>query len=392
LQNAQNKSLRHHFPGVRDGWSRFDGPAGTQMVDVAINAMSEWAAHGSNANTGGFFAAADACDSLLQSTRSVVAEFLGADASGICLGANMTTMTMAFTRAVGRTLKPGDTVVGTQLDHEANVSPWRIACERSGAQHLLTPFDVKTGRLDMDAFSKLVTDRTKWVAITGASNLIGTMPDLNTAIAIAHKHGARVFVDAVALAPHKQINIRELGCDVLATSPYKWYGPHAGVMFIEPELLNSLPVAKVRAASETGPRKFETGTPNFESIAAVQAAARFLLEEDMQQLAEFESAVFAPLLEGLLDTTGVTVWGPHDLASRAPTVSFTVDSMSPDQVAQELAAKKIAVWSGDSYAMEIVERLGLTNSGGVVRAGIARYIDDEDVKHLLTTVRGLVSR
>ncbi len=362
------------------------------MVDVAINAMSEWAAHGSNANTGGFFAAADACDSLLDSTRSVVGEFLGADASGICLGANMTTMTMAFTRAVGRTLKAGDTVVGTQLDHEANISPWRIACELSGAQHLLTPFDVKTGRLDMDAFSTLVTDQTKWIAITGASNLIGTMPDLNAAITIAHKHGARVFVDAVALAPHKQINIRELGCDVLATSPYKWYGPHAGVMYIEPELLNSLPVAKVRAASDTGPRKFETGTPNFESIAAVQAAARFLIEEDMQQLAEFESAVFAPLLEGLLETPGVNVWGPHDLASRAPTVSFTVDTMTPDQVAQELAAKKIAVWSGDSYAMEIVERLGLTNSGGVVRAGISRYIDDQDVKHLLTAVRGLKSR
>ena len=362
------------------------------MVDVAINAMSEWAAHGSNANTGGFFAAADACDALLESTRSVVGEFLGADPSGICLGANMTTMTMAFTRAVGRTLKHGDTVVGTQLDHEANVSPWRIACERSGAQHLLTPFDAKTGRLDMDAFSNLITDRTKWVAITGASNLIGTMPDLDAAIAIAHKHGARVFVDAVALAPHKQINIRELGCDVLATSPYKWYGPHAGVMYIEPELLNSLPVAKVRAASETGPRKFETGTPNFESIAAVQAAARFLIEEDMQQLAKHESAVFAPLLEGLLETPGVNVWGPHDLASRAPTVSFTIDSMTPDQVAQELAAKKIAVWSGDSYAMEIVERLGLTNSGGVVRAGISRYIDDQDVKHLLTTVRGLRSR
>ncbi|CAB4663652.1 unannotated protein [freshwater metagenome] len=377
---------------MRDGWSRFDGPAGTQMVDVAINAMSDWAAHGSNANTGGFFAAADACDALLESTRAVVGEFLGADPSGICLGANMTTMTMAFTRAVGRTLKPGDTVVGTQLDHEANVSPWRIACERSGAQHLLTPFDVKTGRLDMDAFGNLVTDRTKWVAITGASNLIGTMPDLNAAIAIAHKHGARVFVDAVALAPHKQINIRELGCDVLATSPYKWYGPHAGVMYIEPELLNSLPVAKVRAASETGPRKFETGTPNFESIAAVQAAARFLIEEDMQQLAKHESAVFAPLLEGLLETPGVNVWGPHDLASRAPTVSFTIDSMTPDQVAQELAAKKIAVWSGDSYAMEIVERLGLRSSGGVVRAGISRYIDEQDVKHLLTTVRGLRSR
>ncbi len=362
------------------------------MVDVAINAMSEWAARGSNANTGGFFAAADACDALLESTRFVVGEFLGADPRGICLGANMTTMTMAFTRAIGQTLKPGDTVVGTQLDHEANVSPWRIACEQSGATHLLTPFDSKTGRLDMEAFSKLVTNQTKWVAITGASNLIGTMPDLSTAIAIAQKHGARVFVDAVALAPHKQINIRELGCDVLATSPYKWYGPHAGVMYIEPQLLNSLPVAKVRAASDTGPRKFETGTPNFESIAAVQAAARFLIEEDMQQLAEVESAVFKPLLEGLLETPGVTVWGPHDLASRAPTVSFTVDSMTPDQVAQELAAKKIAVWSGDSYAMEIVERLGLKNSGGVVRAGIVRYVDDDDVQHLLTTVRKLVSR
>lgn len=362
------------------------------MVDVAINAMAEWAANGSNANTGGFFPAADACDALLASTRVVVGEFLGADASGICLGANMTTMTMAFTRAVAKTLKSGDRVVGTQLDHEANVSPWRIACELSGAEHVLTPFDVNTGRLDMNAFEKLVDDRTKWVAVTGASNLIGTMPDLDAVIAIAHKHGARVFVDAVALAPHKQINIRELGCDVLATSPYKWYGPHAGVMYIEPELLNSLPVAKVRAASDTGPRKFETGTPNFESIAAVQAAARFLIEEDMQQLAKIESDLFAPLLEGLLDTPGVTVWGPHDLDSRAPTVSFTIDSMSTDRVAQELAAKKIAVWSGDSYAMEIVERLGLTNSGGVVRAGIARYVDSQDVNHLLATVRGLVSR
>ena len=245
------------------------------MVDVAINAMADWAATGSNANTGGYFAAADACDALLESTRIVVGEFLGADPAGICLGANMTTMTMALTRAIARTLKPGDRIVGTRLDHEANVSPWRIACELSGAEHVLTPFDPKTGRLDMDVLEKLVNDRTKWLAITGASNLIGTMPDLKAAVAIAHKHGARVFVDAVALAPHRQINIRELGCDVLATSPYKWYGPHAGVMYIEPSLLNSLPIAKVRPASDAGPRRFETGTPNFEGIAATQAAARF---------------------------------------------------------------------------------------------------------------------
>ncbi|MFM8663628.1 MAG: cysteine desulfurase-like protein [Acidimicrobiaceae bacterium] len=392
MQNAHSNSLRHHFPGLRDGWSRFDGPAGTQMVDVAINAMTEWATTGSNANTGGYFAAADACDALLESTRSVVGEFLGADSAGICLGANMTTMTMAFTRAIARTLKPGDRIVGTRLDHEANVSPWRIACELSGAEHVLTPFDPQTGRLDMDALEQLVNDRTKWVAVTGASNLIGTMPDLKAVVAIAHKHGARVFVDAVALAPHRQINIRELGCDVLATSPYKWYGPHAGVMYIEPSLLNSLPIAKVRPASDTGPRRFETGTPNFEGIAATQAAARFLIEEDMQKLQAAERAVFAPLLEGLLETPGVHVWGPHDLEMRAPTVSFTIDSMSPDRVAQELAAKKIAVWSGDSYAVEVVAQLGLTESGGVVRAGVVRYIDNEDVDKFLAAVRGLVSR
>lgn len=362
------------------------------MVDVAINAMTEWVTSGSNANTGGYFAAADVCDALLESTRSVVGEFLGADPAGICLGANMTTMTMALTRAIAQTLKPGDRVVGTRLDHEANISPWRIACELSGAEHLLTPFDPHTGRLDMSALEILVNDRTKWVAVTGASNLIGTMPDLKSVIKIAHKQGARVFVDAVALAPHKQINIRELGCDALATSPYKWYGPHAGVMYIEPTLLNSLPVAKVRPASDTGPRRFETGTPNFEGIAATQAAARFLIEEDMQKLQTIERGVFAPLLEGLLEMRGVRVWGPHDLEMRAPTVSFTIDSMTPDRVAQELASKKIAVWSGNAYAVEVAAQLGLTESGGVVRAGVARYIEDDDVNNFLATVRGLISR
>ena len=244
----------------------------------------------------------------------------------------------------------------------------------------------------MVAFEALVNERTKWVAVTGASNLIGTMPDLNAIIALAHKHGARVFVDAVHLTPHQPINIRELGCDALVTSPYKWYGPHAGVMYIDPELLESLPIAKVRPASNTGPRKFETGTPNFECIAAVQAAARFLIEETMERVVASEKAIFAPLLEGLLEMPGVTVWGPHDLVARTPTISFTVDSLTPDRVAQELAAKKIAVWSGDSYAMEVVAQLGLTNSGGVVRAGVARYVDENDVKHLLSTIRGLVSR
>ena len=386
-----HRSLRHRFPGVRDGWARFDGPAGTQMVDVAIQAMADWAASGNNANSHGAFAAAVASDSLMERARATVGQLLGADPAGICFGANMTTITMAFTRAIGVTLGPGDRVVGTRLDHDSNVSSWRIACERSGAEHVLTPFDPASGRLDMDALAGLLTPKTRWLAITGASNLIGTMPDLAAAIAMAHGVGARVFVDAVHLAPHSRIDVGALGCDALATSPYKWYGPHAGVLYVEPSLLNELAVAKVRPADDEGPRRFETGTPNFEGIAAVEAAARFLLEEDMEQLAADEASVFAPLLDGLLSIPGVRVWGPTSLDGRTPTVSFTVDGMHPDEVASALAAEKIAVWSGHSYAVEAVDAMGLTESGGVVRAGVVRYIEPDDIERLLTAIRRLAS-
>jgi len=263
--------VRHRFPGVRDGWARFDGPAGTQMVDVAIRAASEWSASGNNANTHGAFAAANATDDLLERARGVVAQLLDADPQGVVFGANMTTLTFAFTRAVARTLQPGDRVVGTRLDHDANVSPWRIACEESGAEHVLAPFSTVDGRLDMDALAALITPNTKWVAVTGASNLIGTMPDVKAVVTLAHRVGARVFVDAVHLAPHMPVSVRDIGCDVLATSPYKWYGPHAGVLCVEPNLLNALPIAKVRPADDIGPRRFETGTPNFENIAATEA-------------------------------------------------------------------------------------------------------------------------
>lgn len=384
-------NIAHRFPGVRDGWSRFDGPAGTQMVDVAIRAMSDFASSGSNANNGGPFAASQDCDALLTRTRSVVGDLFGADPNGICFGANMTTMTMAFTRAVAKTLKPGDRVVGTKLDHDANVSSWRIACEMSGAEHVLADFDPATGVLDPQAVIALINERTKWVAVTGASNLIGTTPDLPPIIAAAHDAGARVFVDAVHLAVHQPIDVASLGCDVLATSPYKWYGPHAGVLCVEPKLLNELPVAKVRPASDTGPSRFETGTPNYEGIAAVEAAARFLLEENMLSVMQHEASVFEPLLSGLLAIANVRVWGRQTLTGRVPTVAFTIDGLSPDRVAESLARNRIAVWSGSSYAVEAVEQMGLTATGGVVRAGIVRYINHTDVTRLLDSVRVLAT-
>jgi len=382
-------STRHRFPGAQSEWARFDGPAGTQMVDVAIRAASDWSSSGDNANTHGAFAAAHATDSLLERARLVVAQLLDADPRGVCFGANMTTMTFAFTRAVARTLKPGDRVVGTRLDHDANVSPWRVACEESGAEHVLCPFSVADGRLDMESLERLITPNTKWVAVTGASNLIGTMPDVRAVVSLARRVGARVFVDGVHLVPHVPVSVRNLGCDVLATSPYKWYGPHAGVLCVEPDLLNSLPVAKVRPADDVGPRRFETGTPNLENIAATEAAARFLLEADMHQVAEYERGVFARLLNGLLEMSHVRVWGPPTLDARTPTVSFTVRDHHPDRVAEFLAARKIAVWSGHSYAVELVSHLGLTESGGVVRAGVVRYVSDDDVTRLLDAVRSL---
>ena len=381
--------VRTHFPGAQSDWARFDGPAGTQMVDVAIRAASDWSSSGNNANTHGAFAQAHATDQLLERARGVVAQLLDADPRGVCFGANMTTMTFALTRAIARTLRPGDRVVGTQLDHDANVSPWRIACEESGAEHVLAPFSVPDGRLDMKALAGLITPNTKWVAVTGASNLIGTMPDLRTVVALARHVGARVFVDAVHLVPHMPVSVRDLGSDVLATSPYKWYGPHAGVMCIEPDLLNSLPVAKVRPAEDVGPRRFETGTPNLENIAATEAAARFLLEEGMENIAAREREVFAPLLEGLLAMPHVQVWGPPTLENRTPTVAFTVKGKSPEQVAAVLAANKVAVWDGSSYAVEVVSRLGLAESGGVVRAGVVRYVTHDDVARLLHVVRSL---
>ncbi len=385
-----SSTTRARFPGVRDGWARLDGPAGTQMVDVAIAAMAEFAASGHNANAHGPFEAAHQSDLMLDRARGSVARLLGApDADDIWFGANMTTMTLAFTRAVACTLGPGDRVVGTRLDHDANVSPWRIACEASGAEHVLASFDPTTGLLDPAAVIDLIDGHTRWVAVTGASNLLGTVVDLPPIIDAAHAVGARVYVDAVHLAPHRRIDVAALGVDALVTSPYKWYGPHAGAMFLVPEVMNGLPVAKVRPADDHGPRRWETGTPSFEGLAAVDAAARYLLDEGLDRIGAEEAEVGTVLLDGLASLERVRVWGSPHMADRVPTVSFTVDGVHPDAVADALAAGKVAVWAGHSYAVEAVAHLGLADTGGVVRAGVVRYVDELDVRRLLEIVASL---
>ena len=384
-------SLRHRFPGVRDGWARFDGPAGTQMVDVAIQATTDWMASGLTAAAGGPFAAAEACADLLERTRGTVAQLFGADPGGICFGANMTSITFALTRAIATTLRPGDRVVGTKLDHDANVTPWRLACEQAGAEHVLAPFDPVTGTLPVQNVIDLIDERTKWVAIAGASNLLGTVPDHAPIIEAAHAVGARVYIDAVAWAPHKPIDIASLGCDALVTSPYKWYGPHTGVLYMQPDLLDSLPLFHVRPAASSGPRRFETGMPNFEGIAGIEATARFLIEESPQQIEQYENSVFEPLLSGLQSISGVRVWGPAGMQGRTPTAAFTIAGVTPADASVALASDKIAVWDGHNYALDVVDQLGLAESGGVIRAGIARYIEHDDVLRLLRTVERLAT-
>ena len=381
--------VTHRFPGLADGWARFDGPAGTQAVDSAIDAMAEYLRKGQNANSHGLFAASAATDALVASSRSSVAELLGGEPNGIVFGANMTSLLFAFTRAVGGTLQPGDEIVCTRLDHDANVTPWVMAAADAGARVVFADFDVAKGRLPVDAVVGCITDETRWVAVTGASNAIGTIPDVTAITAAAHARGARVLVDAVHLTPHRKIDVGAIGCDVLACSPYKWYGPHAGLLCARRDLLAELQPYKVRPADDAVPYRFETGTPSFEAIAATGAAARFLLELGMDEVAAHEAAIFEPLLEGLLAMDRVRVFGPDDMVDRTPTVAFTVDGLTPDEVAVRLAADRIAVWSGDYYAVEAMTALGLAATGGAVRAGVVRYTTEGDVDRLLTAVKNL---
>ena len=382
--------LRHRFPaiteGAHQGWARFDGPAGTQVVDSAIEATSAWQRSGNNANSHGAFAAADACDELFEQVQGTVGRLLNASPEQIMFGPSTTANVFSITRAIGRDLRPGDEIICTQLDHDSNVSPWLLVAADTGATVRFAEFDPATGRLRPDAITSLLTERTRWVAVTGASNAIGTIPDVTAITAAAHAAGARVMVDGVHLTPHAPVDVAAIGCDVYSTSSYKWYGPHASATWIEPELLDQLHAYKVRPAPETGPGRFMLGTPSYESFAAIDAAASFLLDTGMEAIRAHETALFARLLDGLLADERVTVFGPHDLIDRAPTLAFNVAGRDPADVARRLAAQRIAVWDGHYYALEAMAALGIE---GAVRAGIAVYLDNDDIDRLLDVVHGL---
>src|SRR4051795_4050858 len=267
---------RERFPGLAgSSWARLDGPAGTQMVDAAIAAMDDWMRSGRGANHGGAFAAAKATDDLVESARLSAGALLGALPSEIVFGFSMTALTMAFAGAVGRTLEPGDEIVCTRLDHDANVRPWVIHAERAGAEVRFADPDPETLELPASAVDAVIGDRTRWVAVTAASNAVGTVPDLPGIVAAARRIGARVYVDAVHASPHRPMDFSRLGADALACSAYKWFGPHVGVLCARPEVLGELAPDKLRPSSDGVPERWELGTLPFESLAGVAAAADY---------------------------------------------------------------------------------------------------------------------
>ncbi|MFF0447667.1 cysteine desulfurase-like protein [Streptomyces sp. NPDC004609] len=381
--------LRHRFPGARGPWARLDGAAGSQALDQVIRAVSDYLSSGTNANTEGFFEASVSTDALVARTRGLLGALLGADPSGFVFGANMTSLAAAFARSLARQLGEGAEIVCTRLDHDANVAPWLAIARETGARVVFADFDPASGRLPAANVTALLNSRTRLVAFTGASNALGTIPDVAAITAAAHRAGALALVDAVHLVPHRPVDIGALGCDVVFTSAHKWYGPHAGILWARPELLAELYPYQVRPASDEVPHRWQTGTLPLESIAGVAAAAEFLLETGMRCLEEREQALFAPLLEGLTGMPHITVHGPRDLTDRTPTVSFSVAGRHPDTVARELAARQIAVWSGSFYAHEAMAALGLDSTGGAVRAGISCYTEPDDVQRLLSAVSAL---
>ena len=405
-------AVRARFPAlaVTDGGRPriyFDAPGGTQACDAAIDAM---AAHlrGGTANSGGAFASSVATDAASEAAHAAIADLLGAQPDEIAFGPNMTSLTLAVSRALAAKWEAGDELIVTRLDHDANVAPWlRVAADRGMSVRWLD-FDPATGVLDMAALPALLSDRTRLVAVGMASNALGTLNDVTAIAATVRAHStALVFVDAVQAVPHMAVDVAPLGADLLVCSPYKFFGPHMGVLWARPGALDGVAAYKVRPAKDApAAAAFETGTPSFEGQAGVAGTVDYLdwlgsavgdrsndrrgrLRAAMSACVAYERDLGERLLAGLATIPGLTLYGPPTMAERVPTFAFTISGHTPDAVAEHLAAANIFVWSGNFYAVEVIARLGLADSGGLVRVGLAHYSTAGEVDALIAALRAL---
>jgi cysteine desulfurase family protein (TIGR01976 family) len=402
-------SLRSQFPGlnaIREGRSPIflDGPGGTQVPQQVIDAIVHYL-RTCNANHGGVFRTSLESDAIVHAAHEAAADLLNAPSvEEIVFGPNMTTLTFHLSRAIGRTLKPGDEVLVTCLDHDANVSPWVLAARDAGATVKRVDIHPEDCTLDMEDFKMQLGPRTRMVALTCASNGVGTVNDVKTLTRLAHEVGAWVFLDAVHYAPHGLIDVQDWGCDFLACSAYKFFGPHIGILWGKRELLAELPAYKVRPSSNALPDRWMTGTQNHECLAGVTAAVNYLgqiwpdnrsarrrahLCSAMSAICSYERGLADRLLDALAQRPRFKVWGitqPDQRDRRVPTVSITVPDRPAQAIAEHLASREIYTWSGNMYALELTERLGLEEKGGLLRIGMVHYNTIEEVDRLITAL------
>lgn len=403
-------SVRAEFPALSKEAIFFDNPGGTQVPRQVIDRMADYL-RTTNANHGGAFPTSVASDEILDQAHRAIADFLNADdPREIVFGPNMTSLTLGLSRALARGLKPGDEIVVTRLDHDANISPWLLVAEDRGCTVRWLDFDVEDCTLQMEHLNGLLSDRTRLVAVGFASNAVGTINPVAQIIRRAHECGALCYVDAVQYAPHGPIDVKALEADFLVVSAYKFFGPHVGALYGKFELLDRLRPYKVRPAPNDPPGKFETGTQNHEGLAGTLAAIEYLaglgetygreyapglastyegrrlqLKAAMASIQAHESRLSRELIRTLEELPGVRIWGITDereLHRRVPTVSFTHERHSPRHIAERLGRQGIYVWDGNYYALAVTERLGLEESGGMVRVGAVHYNTLEEVNRL----------
>ncbi|HEY0159223.1 MAG TPA: cysteine desulfurase-like protein [Thermoanaerobaculia bacterium] len=395
--------IRSHFPALRRTHNGlpvayFDAPGGTQVPSAVAAAMSDYLFH-HNANTHWQYPTSAETDAIIAGARQAAADLLNADAREIVFGANMTTLTFHLARALGRMWGEGDELVVTELDHHANIAPWRALTTDRGVTVRSARMDCDLSQLDYDHLASLVTENTKLIAVGGASNAIGTINDLERVAKLAKDAGAFLFVDAVHLAPHELIDVRRIGCDFLACSAYKFYGPHAGILYGRFELLDTLPFPKLAPAPDGAPERAETGTQNHEGIAGVAAAIEFLasiggtdgtrrerLERAYATLHEQGVVLTRILWEGLSSIRGVRLFGPPPDGRRTPTVSFTVEGLACDDLSRALADRAIFASSGDFYATTVCESFGIES---LLRVGCGCYTTEDEVRRLVEAVTSL---
>jgi cysteine desulfurase family protein (TIGR01976 family) len=404
--------VRAQFPSLRQSVNGhpaifFDGPAGTQVPQQVVDAISGYLLH-SNANNCGAFATSKRTDETIAEARTAMADLLGCAAKEIVFGANMTTLTFALSRAIARELAPGDEIVVTVLDHDANFSPWK-ALEERGVVIRQVDIHEADCTLDLDDLKGKITSRTRLVAVGYAANAVGTINDVHDVVRLAHAVDALAFIDAVHYAPHGAIDVRALDCDFLACSTYKFFGPHIGVIYGKAARLQQFQPYKVRPQYDFAPDRWETGTLNHECLAGVTAAVNYLaslgrhaapgaadrrsaLLAAYGAIQKYERTLVSSLIAGLLAIPNLKFYGisdPQRFGHRVPTVAIRMDGYTPLQLAQYLAEQGIFTWDGNYYALNLTERLGVEKEGGLLRVGLVHYNTQEEVDILLCALRKL---